>query len=108
MGPALHQLYPEEVAAATAYFDLFLRTVSEPSLVYVFLKFIFTCKYEGSRIINTLLNRYARSHHREFCNQTMYRTNVGFYFIVPPIFDDFKTPIFTSGSVIFLGRVESF
>jgi hypothetical protein len=57
MGPALHELYSEEIVAATAYLDLFLRTVSEPSLVYVFLKFIFTCKYEGSRIIDTVVSR---------------------------------------------------
>jgi hypothetical protein len=49
-------LYSEEVAAAAAYLDLFLRTVSEPSLLYAFLKFIFTCKYESTRVIDTIVN----------------------------------------------------
>ncbi|KAH6935743.1 hypothetical protein HPB50_008885 [Hyalomma asiaticum] len=45
MGPALHQNTLEEIVTATAYLDLFLRTVTEPQLLLVFFKFLITESY---------------------------------------------------------------
>lgn len=76
IGPALHQdimqfpimlieTYPkfqntiEEIIATTAYLELCLRTVTEPDLLQVFLKFIFTEKFDGQRILDTLTTRIA-------------------------------------------------
>lgn len=78
IGPALHveqglmqfpidvlETYPkfsntiEEIIATTAYLELCLRTVTEPDLLQVFLKFIFTEKFDGQRILDTLTTRLA-------------------------------------------------
>ena len=76
IGPALHQdimqfpievleTYPkfqntiEEIIATTAYLELCIRTVTEPDLLQVFLKFIFTEKFDGQRILDTLTTRIA-------------------------------------------------
>lgn len=57
LGPALHQSTMEEIIASTAYLELFLRTVSEPTLLQVFLKFLLTESYEGHKILDTLISR---------------------------------------------------
>lgn len=76
IGPALHQdimsfpievleTYPkfnntiEEIIATTAYLELCLRTVTEPDLLEVFLKFIFTEKFDGQSILDTLTTRLS-------------------------------------------------
>ncbi|XP_071452422.1 FHIP family protein GJ17503-like isoform X2 [Hetaerina americana] len=57
MGPALLQNNVEELIAATAYFDLFLRSVTEPCMLYYFVKFLIVDEYEGERILNILIQR---------------------------------------------------
>jgi len=47
----------DEVIAATAYLDLFLRTVYEPALLKVFLKFILCAKIDEMNLLDTLINR---------------------------------------------------
>jgi len=57
IGPALHQNSLEEVATATAYLDLFLRTITEPSLMSTFLRFILTEKHDEIVILDSLITR---------------------------------------------------
>lgn len=57
MGPALHQNTLEEIVAATAYLDLFLRTVTEPQLLLVFFRFLLTESYDEHKILATLISR---------------------------------------------------
>ncbi|PNF15114.1 hypothetical protein B7P43_G15572, partial [Cryptotermes secundus] len=57
MGPALLQSTVEELVTATAYFDLFLRSVTEPGLLYSFIRFLLTDKYDGERILDSLIQR---------------------------------------------------
>lgn len=78
MGPALHQNTLEEIVTATAYLDLFLRTVTEPQLLLVFFKFLITESYESHRILNTLINRIGG--HSRLCLVTMalFRTLLDF------------------------------
>ena len=47
----------EEVATATAYLDLFLRTITEPSLMSTFLRFILTEKHDEIVILDSLITR---------------------------------------------------
>jgi len=47
----------EEVIAATAYLDLFLRRITEPSLMQIFLKFILTAQHDDISIIDSLIMR---------------------------------------------------
>lgn len=47
----------DEVIAATAYLDLFLRTVHEPALLKVFLKFILCAKIDEMNLLDTLIHR---------------------------------------------------
>ncbi|KAF0295993.1 FTS and Hook-interacting protein [Amphibalanus amphitrite] len=59
MGPALHQNSMEEIITATAYLDLFLRSIDQPGLVRTFLRLILAHRYEERRIIDTLVQRIA-------------------------------------------------
>nr|CAD7262403.1 unnamed protein product [Timema shepardi] len=47
----------EELVTSTAYLDLFVRTVTEPGLLYSFVKFILEEKYDGEKILDCLINR---------------------------------------------------
>ena len=47
----------DEVIAATAYLDLCLRTIYDPGLLKIFLKFVLCTKVEGIDLLNTLINR---------------------------------------------------
>ena len=47
----------EEVIAATAYFDMFLRRVTEPGLMKIFLKYILLGKMDDIVIIESLIDR---------------------------------------------------
>ncbi|XP_071951281.1 FHF complex subunit HOOK-interacting protein 1B-like isoform X2 [Antedon mediterranea] len=57
IGPALHQISVEETIAATAYVELFLRSITEPSLMRVFLRFICTAQHENKFILDSLISR---------------------------------------------------
>ncbi|XP_066998841.2 FHIP family protein GJ17503 isoform X2 [Anabrus simplex] len=57
MGPALLQSTADELVAATAYFDLFLRSITEPGLLYSFVRFLLEDKYDGERILDSLIQR---------------------------------------------------
>lgn len=47
----------DEVIAATAYLDLFLRSIYEPALLKVFLKFILCAKIDEMNLLDTLIQR---------------------------------------------------
>jgi hypothetical protein len=47
----------DEVIAATAYLDLFLRTIHEPALLKVFLKFILCARIDEMSLLDTLIQR---------------------------------------------------
>jgi hypothetical protein len=48
----------EEIISATAYLDLFLRTLNEPNLVKLFLKFILFSKFdERISLLDMLIHR---------------------------------------------------
>ncbi|XP_077156206.1 FHF complex subunit HOOK-interacting protein 1A isoform X1 [Paroedura picta] len=57
MAPALHKVTVEEVMTTTAYLDLFLRSVSEPALLQIFLHFILLHRHENIQILDTLTSR---------------------------------------------------
>ncbi|GBM90498.1 FTS and Hook-interacting protein [Araneus ventricosus] len=47
----------EEIVATTAYLELFLRTITEPILQQMFLKFILASSYDTHRVLNSLIDR---------------------------------------------------
>ena len=47
----------DEVIAATAYLDLFLRTIHEPTLLKIFLRFILCAKIDEISLLDTLIER---------------------------------------------------
>ena len=47
----------DEVIAATAYLDLFLRTIHEPALLKVFLRFILCARIDEMSLLDTLIQR---------------------------------------------------
>lgn len=47
----------DEVIAATAYLDLFLRTIYEPALLRVFIKFVLCAKIDEINLLDTLIQR---------------------------------------------------
>ena len=47
----------EALIAATAYLDLFLRSITDANLMKVFVKFIMLEKCDGSPILNSLVSR---------------------------------------------------
>ncbi|XP_034249822.1 UPF0518 protein GI14169 isoform X2 [Thrips palmi] len=57
MGPALLQNTVEDLVAATAYLELFLRSVSEPGLLCSFVRFLLENKFDGERILDHLVQR---------------------------------------------------
>ena len=50
----------DEIVAATAYLELFLRTINEPNLLRIFLKFVLYFKFDDRAVLlETLLNRIS-------------------------------------------------
>ncbi|CAL1682487.1 unnamed protein product [Lasius platythorax] len=59
MGPALLQTTVEELVAATAYFDLFLRSVTDPGLLQSLIRFLLEDNYDDNRILDSLIQRIS-------------------------------------------------
>lgn len=60
----------------TAYLDLFLRSISEPALLEIFLRFILLHQHENVHILDTLTSRIntpfrVRFQESSFCNKIM-------------------------------------
>lgn len=69
----------EEVIAATAYLEIFIRRITEPALMETFLRFIITEKHDDVPILESLVSRIS-THTR--VSITLYILNVqkGIYF----------------------------
>ncbi|XP_067943846.1 FHF complex subunit HOOK-interacting protein 1B-like isoform X2 [Watersipora subatra] len=61
MAPALIQNSIEEQVSAIAYLELFIRTVTEPSLLRAFLQFILTTKHDEVILLDWLIDRISSS-----------------------------------------------
>uniref|UniRef100_A0A1B6E9D5 FHF complex subunit HOOK-interacting protein C-terminal domain-containing protein n=1 Tax=Clastoptera arizonana TaxID=38151 RepID=A0A1B6E9D5_9HEMI len=57
MGSALLQSTEAELTAATAYFELFIRSLTEPGLLHSFISFIICKSFDGQRIIDSFIQR---------------------------------------------------
>ncbi|XP_059484461.1 FHIP family protein GI14169 isoform X2 [Neocloeon triangulifer] len=57
VGPALLQNMTEELLVSTAYLELFLRSITEPGLLKIFLRFLIVDHYDGERVIDKLISR---------------------------------------------------
>ncbi|XP_039302045.1 UPF0518 protein CPIJ015043 isoform X3 [Solenopsis invicta] len=59
IGPALLQMTVEELLTATAYFDLFLRSVTDPGLLRLLVRFLLEDNYDDCRILDSLIQRIS-------------------------------------------------
>ncbi|XP_063972429.1 FHIP family protein AAEL005291 [Diachasmimorpha longicaudata] len=59
MGPALLQPSLDDLVSATAYFDLFLRSVTDPGLLQTLIKFLLAENYDECRILDSLIQRIS-------------------------------------------------
>uniref|UniRef100_A0A8D8LHU9 UPF0518 protein CG3558 n=1 Tax=Cacopsylla melanoneura TaxID=428564 RepID=A0A8D8LHU9_9HEMI len=62
LGPALMQTTDDELVVATAYLELFVRSVSHPGVLHSFVKFILTATYENKRVVDCLIQRINSSY----------------------------------------------
>ncbi|KAM4709633.1 FHF complex subunit HOOK-interacting protein 1A [Discoglossus pictus] len=79
MAPALHKVTVEEVMTTTAYMDLFLRSVSEPSLLKIFLRFILIYQHENVHILDTLVSRINTPFRLCVVSLALFRTLIGLH-----------------------------
>uniref|UniRef100_A0A8B9F790 Family with sequence similarity 160 member A1 n=1 Tax=Amazona collaria TaxID=241587 RepID=A0A8B9F790_9PSIT len=79
MAPALHKLTVEEVMTTTAYLDLFLRSVSEPALLKIFLRFILLHRHENVHILDTLTSRINTPFRLCVVSLALFRTLIGLH-----------------------------
>ncbi|XP_011860884.1 PREDICTED: UPF0518 protein AAEL005291-like isoform X2 [Vollenhovia emeryi] len=59
MGPALLQTTVDELVTATAYFDLFLRSVTDPGLLRSLVRFLLEDNFDDCRILDSLIQRIS-------------------------------------------------
>uniref|UniRef100_A0A8D8VMM9 UPF0518 protein v1g243165 n=2 Tax=Cacopsylla melanoneura TaxID=428564 RepID=A0A8D8VMM9_9HEMI len=52
----------DELVVATAYLELFVRSVSHPGVLHSFVKFILTATYENKRVVDCLIQRINSSY----------------------------------------------
>ncbi|XP_068177844.1 FHF complex subunit HOOK-interacting protein 1A [Antennarius striatus] len=79
LAPALHKLTLEEVMATTAYLDLFLRSITEPSLLQTFLSFILLHQHESVHILDTLVSRINTPFQLGTVSLALFHTLIGLY-----------------------------
>ncbi|CAM5140544.1 unnamed protein product [Natator depressus] len=79
MAPALHKVTVEEVMTTTAYLDLFLRSVSEPALLQIFLRFILLHQHENVHILDTLTSRINTPFQLCVVSLALFRTLIGLH-----------------------------
>ncbi|XP_069600164.1 FHF complex subunit HOOK-interacting protein 1A [Ranitomeya imitator] len=79
LAPALHKVTVEEVMTTTAYLDLFLRSVSEPTLLKIFLRFILIYEHENVQILDTLVSRINTPFRLCVVSLAMFQTLIGFH-----------------------------
>ncbi|XP_008934987.1 PREDICTED: protein FAM160A1, partial [Merops nubicus] len=69
----------EEVMTTTAYLDLFLRSVSEPALLKIFLRFILLHQHENVHILDTLTSRINTPFRLCVVSLALFRTLIGLH-----------------------------
>ncbi|XP_077333156.1 FHF complex subunit HOOK-interacting protein 1A isoform X1 [Lithobates pipiens] len=79
MAPALHKVTVEEVMTTTAYLDLFLRSVSEPTLLKIFLRFVLIYQHENVQILDTLVSRINTPFRLCVVSLALFRTLIGLH-----------------------------
>ncbi|OCT97009.1 protein FAM160A1 [Xenopus laevis] len=79
MAPALHKVTVEEVITTTAYLDLFLRSISEPTLLQILLRFILIHQYEKVHILDTLVSRINTPFRLCVVSLALFRTLIGLH-----------------------------
>ncbi|OPJ75299.1 protein FAM160A1 [Patagioenas fasciata monilis] len=79
MAPALHKVTVEEVMTTTAYLDLFLRSVSEPALLKIFLRFVLLHQHENVCILDTLTSRINTPFQLCVVSLALFRTLIGLH-----------------------------
>ncbi|XP_051820853.1 FHF complex subunit HOOK interacting protein 1A [Antechinus flavipes] len=79
LAPALHKVTVEEVMTTTAYLDLFLRSVSEPALLEIFLRFILLHRHENVHILDTLTSRINTPFRLCVVSLALFRTLIGLH-----------------------------
>lgn len=73
-GPALHKPSASEVIVTTAYLNLFLQSVTAPSLLRCFLRFLLCHRHDNSLIINTLIQRIGSSSKLASVSMSLFQT----------------------------------
>ncbi|XP_053922110.1 FHF complex subunit HOOK interacting protein 1A isoform X2 [Cuculus canorus] len=76
---AVIQVTVEEVMTTTAYLDLFLRSVSEPALLKIFLRFILLHRHENVHILDTLTSRINTPFRLCVVSLALFRTLIGLH-----------------------------
>ncbi|GAB1604479.1 FTS and Hook-interacting protein-like isoform X2 [Argonauta hians] len=76
LGAALHQNSREEVITATAYLDLFIRRITEPTLIKAFLRFILSEKYDEIVILESLITRINSNSKLSLVSLSLFKTLV--------------------------------
>ncbi|KAM4834460.1 FHF complex subunit HOOK-interacting protein 1A isoform 2-T3 [Thomomys bottae] len=79
LAPALHKVTVEEVMTTTAYLDLFLRSISEPALLEIFLRFILLHQHENVHILDTLTSRINTPFRLCMVSLALFRTLIGLH-----------------------------
>ncbi|CAI5655355.1 FHF complex subunit HOOK-interacting protein 1B [Oreochromis niloticus] len=74
IGPALHKSSVDEMIASTAYLDLFLRSITETSLLKTFLRFILLHRHDNDTILDTLLTRISSNSRLCMVSLSLFRT----------------------------------
>ncbi|KAG8507328.1 Protein FAM160A1, partial [Galemys pyrenaicus] len=69
----------EEVMTTTAYLDLFLRSISEPALLEIFLRFILLHRHENVHILDTLTSRINTPFRLCVVSLALFRTLIGLH-----------------------------
>ncbi|KAJ8782456.1 hypothetical protein J1605_010164 [Eschrichtius robustus] len=73
------QVTVEEVMTTTAYLDLFLRSISEPALLEIFLRFILLHQHENVHILDTLTSRINTPFRLCVVSLALFRTLIGLH-----------------------------
>ncbi|XP_032916919.1 FHF complex subunit HOOK interacting protein 1A isoform X2 [Catharus ustulatus] len=76
---AVIQVTVEEVMTTTAYLDLFLRSVSEPALLKIFLRFVLLHQHENVHILDTLTSRINTPFRLCVVSLALFRTLIGLH-----------------------------
>ncbi|KAM6949232.1 FHF complex subunit HOOK-interacting protein 1A-like [Aplochiton taeniatus] len=79
LAPALHKCTVEEVMTTTAYLDLFLRSISESSLLQTFLSFILLHTHDNVHILDTLVSRINTPFQLGTVSLALFRTLIGLF-----------------------------